>query len=51
MFQFFKKKGKNERNIKIGTINLNRLIAFKRFIESNNKIDVSMPIGARLKIK
>ena len=51
MFQFFKKKGKNERNIKIGIINLNRLIAFKRFIDSNNKIDVSMPIGARLKIK
>jgi hypothetical protein len=47
----FKKKVKIERNIKSGIINLNKLIEFKRFIESNNKIEVSMPIGARLKIK
>ena len=51
MFNFFKKKIKIERKIKIGIINLNKLRIFTRSEELDNKIEVSMPIGARLKIK
>jgi len=51
IFNFFKIKKESVRNIKSGTINLNKLKILALFSKLFDRIDVSMPIGARLKIK
>ena len=51
IFNFFNIKKESVRNIKNGTINLNKLKILALISKLFDKIEVSIPIGARLKIK